>query len=179
MGNLGTVVREEGDYVTAITNLDQMLTLAKQLGSRSGEGAALNGLGTVAENQKNFAIAHTYYKEALKIVRQIGDRQNEAICLRNLGRIAPNEETITQPRPSFSRLLHFLGSKVAALSKLLSWATWGTQRSIKETAVALGYYWQALTVNQQVGHQLKPTTLSNLGKSDVSSGGLCSIQDLP
>ena len=59
--------------------------IAREIGDRRGEGAALGNLGNAYQNLGEPRRAIAYYEQARALAQAIGDRQNEAIHSWNLG----------------------------------------------------------------------------------------------
>jgi tetratricopeptide (TPR) repeat protein len=69
----------------AIEFYEQWLVIAREIGDRRGEGAALGNLGTAYADLGDARKAIEFYEQQLVIVREIGDRAGEAITSWNAG----------------------------------------------------------------------------------------------
>ena len=69
----------------AEARFNEALALARNLGYRKGEAAAINGLGVVEEIRGNLAQAENFYQQSLTIRRALGDLQEVGATLNNLG----------------------------------------------------------------------------------------------
>ncbi len=85
LGNLGLAYAALGETQRAITHYEQALTIAKQIGNRSDEGAWLGNLGLAYANLGETQRAITYHEQALAFAKQIGDRSVECLHTINLG----------------------------------------------------------------------------------------------
>ncbi|HEY9817908.1 MAG TPA: CHAT domain-containing protein, partial [Candidatus Obscuribacterales bacterium] len=74
-----------GQYQEAIALYEQRLVIAREIGDRRGEGAALGNLGNAYRNVGQYQEAIALYEQQLVITREIGDRQGEGSALGNLG----------------------------------------------------------------------------------------------
>ncbi|XP_078348122.1 uncharacterized protein LOC144633186 [Oculina patagonica] len=63
----------------------QCLSIAKELGDRSGEGRAYGNLGIAYRRLGDFKLAIEYHKQHLSIARELGDRSGEGVAYCNLG----------------------------------------------------------------------------------------------
>ena len=77
------VWRRRFDEQIAIATIS--LKVARRVGDRGNEGAALNNLGLALREVRRFDEAITVHQEALAICREIGDRHGEGPALNNLG----------------------------------------------------------------------------------------------
>jgi hypothetical protein len=79
LGGLPLALLLAGRYLAqqrqqAIEFFEQALAIARVMGNRSGEGAALGSLGVAYKNLGNSGRAVEFYEQALVIDREIGDR---------------------------------------------------------------------------------------------------------
>ena len=85
LASLGHCHYSLGDYRQAIDLHTQALAIARDIGDRQGEGAALGNLGLCYSSLGDYRQAIDLHTQALAIARDIGDRQGEGIELGNLG----------------------------------------------------------------------------------------------
>ncbi len=76
-----------GSQEQALKCLEEALSIAREVGDRSGEGMALTNLGKVYEITKQQDQAIKCYEDALSITREVGDRRREGWVLNVLGRV--------------------------------------------------------------------------------------------
>ena len=69
----------------AIKYNKQEITIAKELGDRSGEGTAYSNLGNTYRNLGNFKQAIENHNQHLSIAKEVGDRNGEGRAYGNLG----------------------------------------------------------------------------------------------
>ena len=69
----------------AIKYHKQEITVAKELGNRSGEGIAYSNLGNTYRNLGNFKQAIENHNQHLSIAKEVGDRNGEGRAYGNLG----------------------------------------------------------------------------------------------
>ena len=74
-----------GGYRQAIDLYTQALDIARKIGDRPGEGAALGGLGRCRLSMGEYRRAIELYTQALDIARKIGNRHGESTELGGLG----------------------------------------------------------------------------------------------
>jgi len=84
MLGLGVVMRQRGEYDTAVTLLTQALAFYTQGENQPEVATALTRLGGVAFLRRNFADALDAWQRALAIRREIGDREGEGSSLLNI-----------------------------------------------------------------------------------------------
>lgn len=63
----------------------EALSLARTIGDRQGEAAALRNLGVASDVRGAYAAALTWYEEALDIATSLGDRPTQGAVLNNIG----------------------------------------------------------------------------------------------
>jgi tetratricopeptide (TPR) repeat protein len=68
--------------------LERAITLARQLGDRSGEAHCIERVGDIARVRSDPDAARPLYEEARSIYRELGDQRSEAICVKRAGDIA-------------------------------------------------------------------------------------------
>lgn len=71
--NLGNSYAAEGDLDLADRHYLQVLTLAREIGSGSGQSAALVALGSTAQRRGHLTIAQSRFEDALGLTTQFGD----------------------------------------------------------------------------------------------------------
>jgi tetratricopeptide (TPR) repeat protein len=69
-----------GELSQAIKFFGQALAIAREIGNRIGEGAALGNMGLVYATLGDSRRAITLYDQRLLIARETGDRRGEAIA---------------------------------------------------------------------------------------------------
>ena len=85
-----------GSQEQALKCLEEALSIAREVGDRSGEGMALTNLGKVYEVMKQQDQALKCYEEALGILREVGDRRREGWVLNVLGRVYSKQGEVEQ-----------------------------------------------------------------------------------
>ena len=85
-GNLGNCHASLGEYRQAIDLHTQALAIARDIGDRRSEAAALGNLGNCHASLGEYRPAIDLHTQALAIARDIGDRYGEANALDYLGR---------------------------------------------------------------------------------------------
>jgi predicted ATPase/class 3 adenylate cyclase len=92
LNQVGIFAWRLGDYAAAEPYIVESLKLRREIGDRTGEGAALNNLGMLMDDRGDSASARNAYELAAAIYRDLGDRAylgmvlaNLAICLMDMG----------------------------------------------------------------------------------------------
>ncbi len=81
---LGTVYRQQGDFLGARARYMQALGLATKTNNPVSKAIVLNSLGSIAYYQRSFIEAQKFYEQALTLHRTIGNRPQEGTLLYNL-----------------------------------------------------------------------------------------------
>ena len=92
----GELAVMQGDHSTALGQLEEGLTIAREQGAHMRTAMALVGLGWIAEAQPDYPLAIAYYSEALAIARAIGDKSQTASALVFLGNVARDQRDYTR-----------------------------------------------------------------------------------
>ena len=85
---LGCLARRQGDYVQAVTALEEALTISRGLGDRWTVALALGNLGATSRDRGGDDRSAALFEEALRLFREIGDGWGIAWTLGNLGNLA-------------------------------------------------------------------------------------------
>ncbi len=88
LNGAGVLARMQGDYDEARVLSEEGLTIARELGDKSGIARSLLTLGTVALDQGDYDGARVQYEESLTIQRTLGSKWGIAASLLNLGIVA-------------------------------------------------------------------------------------------
>ncbi|MEK6256092.1 MAG: tetratricopeptide repeat protein, partial [Chloroflexota bacterium] len=83
--------RIQGNHAAAVQQVDEGISIAREIGDLRGEGRLLNILGLITLEQKDPTTAKIIFEQALAIARETGERQNEAPPLNSLGMTAGTE----------------------------------------------------------------------------------------
>ncbi|KIO32719.1 hypothetical protein M407DRAFT_18478, partial [Tulasnella calospora MUT 4182] len=89
---LGSMYRQQSDYMNASISFTEALELYTQRGNRPGRADALFGLAQLHYFREEHDEALTLYSEALEIRTKIGDRQGRARALRGLAGVHQDQE---------------------------------------------------------------------------------------
>jgi tetratricopeptide (TPR) repeat protein len=93
---LGTVLREQGDFMHATALIEQALALHRAIGDRASVAFALIGLGDVARDQGDSASVRAYCEPSLAILRELGMQWAIGFALNNLALAAYYERDLTR-----------------------------------------------------------------------------------
>ncbi|MGB6016521.1 MAG: CHAT domain-containing tetratricopeptide repeat protein, partial [Nodosilinea sp.] len=94
-----------GDYRQVIDFYEQHLAIAREIGDRGGEGAALGNLGIAYRSLGNYRQAIDFHEQHLAIAREIGDRGGEGGALNNLGFAYLDAEQFTLAETALAQAL--------------------------------------------------------------------------
>src|SRR6266849_1482097 len=102
----GDLALQEGDKASAQNNLDQILTLFREMKDQRGEGIASHSLAILTLEEGDRAIALRYHNKSL--IRSVQDRQSESAVLYALAQWNEIRKNLLQAEQlycSISRLL--------------------------------------------------------------------------
>ncbi len=85
LNSLGNCYDSLGDYPRAIDQYEQLLALAREIGDRYVEGAALGNLGNCYYSLGDYPRAIDQHEQRLALAREIGNRYGEVNALVYLG----------------------------------------------------------------------------------------------
>jgi class 3 adenylate cyclase/tetratricopeptide (TPR) repeat protein len=97
--------RIQGEYAAAVQQVDEGITIAREIGDLRGEGRLLNVLGLITLDQKDPTTARIIFEQALAIAREIGERLCEAQPLNSLGNTAGSEGDYSAAQSYFEQAL--------------------------------------------------------------------------
>jgi len=164
VGNIGAVYGSLGQYDKALNYFQQALTIRRDLGEKSGEGAESN-IGMVYDNLGQYDKALNSYQQALTIHRDLGDKRGEGKDLGNIGVVYQNLGQYDKALDYYQQVLTIdrqIGDKSGEGKDLGSLgAVYGT---LGQYDKALDYSQQALTIHRQIGDKRgEAANLTNLG----------------
>ncbi|MFF4017900.1 tetratricopeptide repeat protein, partial [Streptomyces sp. NPDC001843] len=82
---LGMIAQERGDYQQAEERYRASLTIAEDLGDRSGIASTYHQLGMIAQERGDYQQAEERYRASLTIAEDLGDRAGIATSYGQLG----------------------------------------------------------------------------------------------
>jgi len=88
---IGSFKSSQGDYEQAKKYYEEILSIRKETGDKSGIAGSMHNLGNVALSQGDYEQAKKYYEESLAIYKEIGDKRGIASPILSLGNIALNQ----------------------------------------------------------------------------------------
>jgi len=156
----------------AIDFLQQYLTIAREIGDRRGEGAALGNLGIAYYSLGRYEEAIDFYQQRLTIAREIGDRQGEGNALGNLG-VAYNSlgryEEAIDFHQQYLTIAREIGDRLGEGTALGNLGI--AYHSLGRYEEAIDFHQQYLTIAREIGNRLgEGTALGNLGNAYNSLG---------
>ncbi|MGK7948612.1 MAG: tetratricopeptide repeat protein [Xenococcaceae cyanobacterium] len=156
---------QQGKPLQSIKTLQQLLTIARQIGDRKLEAFAFLGMGFNYHKIGQPQEALKYYQQALPISQSVGDRAGEAVTLNNIGlvydKIGQPQEALKyyQQALPISREVGDRAGEAVTLDNIGA-----VYDKIGQPQEALKYYDQALPISQSVGDRAgEATTLNNIG----------------
>ena len=85
LNNISQIYKAQGDYNTALSYLEQSLTIQREVVDRVTEGIILNDLAMTVCAKGDINVALSYLEQSLVIRQEIGDRDGEAVTSWNIG----------------------------------------------------------------------------------------------
>jgi DNA-binding SARP family transcriptional activator len=162
---LGRAYRSLGRAPEAAEHYEAALTIARQMGDRAGEGAALGNLGRAYRDLGKMDGAIACNEEALGIARELGDRRREALWLGSLGTVylhlGRSKEAIDCYEPAL-----VISREVGDRRRMGYWlGNLGVvYHQLGEMNTAIGYYEQQLEIAREIGDRLsEQNSVGNLG----------------
>ncbi len=154
-----------GKFDAALQTYEQVLTIRKELGDKTGIAQTLNNMGDVYANQRKYSEALDVLQEALEIHRQLNDRSGIAETLNLIGFAYQRQGEFSQAlnlhqealdiseansdRPNKGESLHNIAAVKASQGQLNQ---------------ALKFYEEALIIRKEVGDRRdQGRTLNNMG----------------
>ncbi|MEL0592521.1 MAG: CHAT domain-containing tetratricopeptide repeat protein, partial [Planktothrix rubescens PR221] len=143
-----------GQYQLAIDYHQQNLTIAREIGSRRGEGSALGSLGIAYCSLGQYQQAIDYHQQRLTIAREIGDRRGEGNGLGGLGNaygsLGEYQQAINyyQQYLTIAREIGDRGGEGFALGGLGN-----AYLSLRQYQQAIDYHQQRLTIAREIGNR--------------------------
>jgi len=124
----GVLARHAGDYAEARDQFGRSLQLARELGDRASEIAAINNLALAQRDDGDFLAAMALTQEALRLCEDFGDRHGEAALrsnladlLREAGEIPAAMEQLKQSVVILAEIGADAGSLQPEVWKLTEW----------------------------------------------------------
>jgi len=164
LNSLSTIYYNYGEYETALSYMQQSLTVTREIGDHEGEGITLNNLSQIYQARGDYETALSYLQQSLTLTREIGDHEGEGTALNNLSQIyqARGEyETAVIYLQQSMTVTREIGDKkgegiILNNLSLIYMAQGDYER-------ALSYLQQSLTIMLEIGDKAgEGTTLNNL-----------------
>ncbi|QIZ71411.1 CHAT domain-containing protein [Oxynema aestuarii] len=155
-----------GQYIYAKQYYEQSLRLHQKIGSRRGEGYALNNLGVVYDKIQEYGTAQNFYEKSLLIFQEIGDRAGESIALNNLGALHNNRQEYPEAEYYYERSLAIaqeIGDRAGQGIALNNLGL--VYQNLTNYDIAQEAYQESLGIFQKIGDKIGAiNTLYNLGR---------------
>jgi predicted ATPase len=161
----GVLAEEHRDSVAAAKFTEESLSIARELGDKTGVAIAMNALGSFAREQGKVEQAQTLFEGSLEFWRELGDPINLARGISNLA-------YIVRLRGDFARAQQLYDESMAIFRQLqdpagIAWTIDGLgdlERDKGDTAKAHSLYEESLRLFRGLGDQRgAATALADLG----------------
>lgn len=163
---LGNYQFDRGQFREALETFQQVLDIARAIGSRRGEGTTLNKIGLIYKSLGQYSQALKLYEQALAIQKQVGDKKGEGIVLSNLGVVYSELAQYSQALKCYEYALVIhkqVGNKAA--EGIVLGRMGNVYSELRQYSQALKVYEYALVIQKQVGNKvLEGATLDNIGQ---------------
>ena len=167
--NWARALQFQGDYAGQ-AQIEQALALARGVGDRKAESAALNQLGIAAVQSGRYGVARQYYEQTLQLARTAGDRAFESVMLNNLGdieRYLGNYAAALEFLQGGLRVCREIGQRMSEPYLLCNLAHVACVRG--DQAESLGWAEQAATIARQVkDRDLEASILCSQGDARIA-----------
>lgn len=180
LNGLGTIHRQQGDFVQARTCFERALNLSRQCSDRQREAEAFNHLGATAFHQRNFAAALAYHQQALTIRQTIGDRVGEGTSLTNLAQVTRDAGDYGQSEKHLTAALTILQDSGDRWQEINVWNDLGIlYQELGDLGKAQRCLQQGLKLAEEIGDEMgQAYLLSNLGLVTRDQGDLDTAERL-
>lgn len=162
----------QGQSREALTTLQQVLVLVRQINERLGEGATLNQIALAYYNMGQYPQAMDAYQKALTIFRELSDRAGEGVTLNNIAVVYRNLGQYQKALSSYQQTLVIrrqVGDRQGEATTLNNLAA--VYDNLGQYQKALTFYQQALVIFQEVKDRRgEGTTLNNIGFAYQNQG---------
>ena len=163
---------DRSQFSGAKTAYESSLALARELGDRAGEAAALGNLGNVYHSLGDCAQAREHHEKSLALARELQDRAGEAKALGNLGNVYGSLGAYGQAREHYEKWLALareLGDRAGEVAAL--WGLGGVHFSVGDYAQAREHYEKQFVLAREQGDRTgEAAALGNLGNVYFSLG---------
>jgi tetratricopeptide (TPR) repeat protein len=174
LGRLGIACYSLGETGRAIEYGEQALEIAREIGNRWDEGAAIGNLGIAYNVLGDTRRAIEYYEQGLEIAREIGDRRGEGIRLGNLGIAYHDLGETSRAIEYYEQALVIdreIGSRRGEFNQLDNLGE--VAKRIGDFVQSILYYQNALAIAREIGDKLGMShCLEGLGYSHHHLGNL-------
>jgi predicted ATPase/DNA-binding SARP family transcriptional activator/DNA-binding CsgD family transcriptional regulator len=157
IGNLATVITEQGDLDEAWTLHQEALARRRALGDDLGVATTLGNLGALAYRRSDYAQARDYFEQSLAANRVVEDIGSSLIALNNLGSTLIAQGDWSSALPHFLeglKIAHELGEREITLSCLGGLGEVASGQKQLERAVLLDAASEAM--REAIGQTLHP-----------------------
>jgi predicted ATPase len=103
----GTMAWQQGDYAEAQPDLEEAVTIFRELGEKSELAQATHWLGHNTFDQKRYWNARQQFSESLALYRELGDEEYAVILSKDVGLVAYHEGDYLAARLRFEEVLAF------------------------------------------------------------------------
>ncbi len=164
---IGTQQLQRGEYIAALTSLQQALAIARNNGNKDNStiGTLLNNIGEAYRGQGNYVQALDSYQQALAITRELKDKAGEGLIITNFS-------SVYRSQGNYSQALKFAEQALAIHQETGNRSLAGTTlnnigtiyQSRGEYDLALVSLQQALAIHKETKNLAEVgTTINNIG----------------
>ncbi|XVS62072.1 tetratricopeptide repeat protein [Actinosynnema sp. CA-299493] len=152
LNNLAHAHRERQEYDLANRELEEALTLRRQIGDETGQAWTLTGSGYLAAELGRRDEAVTLFSEAVELFRGVGDRHGEAIASASLGEAMRRSGRDAEALHHLGRALEIMRGTDDRYGEGFTLTKLGTTlHDLGRYQEALGQFDLALKTRRQVG----------------------------
>lgn len=147
-----TILKDRGDYVTALEHYQWSLVISEELSDRTGIAKSLGQIGIIHHMRGEYEAALGHYHRSLTIFEELGDHTGIAISLHHIGVIHQYRGDYGVALEHYRRsqtILEEVGDQVGVAKSLGQSATIHHMRG--EYEAALKHYQRSLIIFEKLG----------------------------
>ncbi len=151
LANIGTLLKNKGDYAAALEYYLQARDLKRQVGDQRGVGSLTGNIGMLYSELGKNAEAMEYHTKAAEIWEKIGNRSGLATTYNNIGVVYMNSQQYGQARKYFTDGLNINNALKDRYGSALGHTNLGTLDIFAEDyPAAMKHFQQAVNIHEKL-----------------------------
>lgn len=172
--DLGDLLSDQGDYVSALSLLRQALQIFTEFNDAQGMSNTLYQIGEIAWRQNHYQEAKTDFEKSLAISQAAGEQKQIASAFSGLGIVAEMEGDYPQSVALYQEALtiyHQMGNKYGKAVMLNNLGI--GQKNLGNYRKAMASFQESLALKREMGNRTGVAiTLNNLGEVALQQGDI-------